>query len=684
MRSEFASAVNSYMPDSGLKINAIVLAAGLGTRLRPLSASTPKPLLPICNKPLLELILDKLDLAGVSEFAINTHYCADKINDFIKASSYSSRVHSYHEAEILGTGGPLVNAKDFLASGDCFLLHNGDILSNIDASKLVEHHRKSGKLMTMVLIDGPENRVLADDKGVLRDILGRLGADTEGAKLYTYACMAVFSPAIFKYLPEKPCFCSLIDAILGLMKENPGMAGAYYPENPYWNDIGSIEQYFNIHKEILLSDRIFLPGLKKDGAILADSSSLIDESVKFSGFACIGKNVRIGKNTFISNSVIMDNTVIPEGDFRNNQIIAPTYAVHRDIRKLEALSILKENKWDLSSAFISSLVEQGSDRHFYRLAEQGKSAVLMCSPKTDLDFDRYIKIGSFLNRVSHHIPAIYAYSYEELAVLMEDLGNKTVYDIVNLDKAPLDLVRSYYKEIAVSLAEFQVKATRAAEVENFVVRDFDYEYLRWETSYFKENFLENLAGLPKVVTESLDKEFHALAEAVFAQPRIFMHRDFQSQNILIHNGKVRFVDFQGARKGPLAYDIMSLLRDPYIKVIDEEMRDGLLRAYLDRFNELSGMAIPEEQFSIYAITAGLQRNMQALGAYGFLSLKKRKMKYLKYVPHCLLNLREGIKALMESSAAVKMTNLEEICNLPVLANPEILEMRLETAEKTLS
>lgn len=672
------------MPDSGLKINAIVLAAGLGTRLRPLTVSTPKPLLPICNKPLLELILDKLDAAGVSSFAINTHYCADKIDAFVKASSYSSRIKTYNEAEILGTGGPLVNARAFLSEGDAFLLHNGDILSNIDAAELVEHHRKSGKLMTMVLIDGPENRVLADDNGVIRDILGKLGAETEGAKLYTYACMAVFSPAIFKYLPENPCFSSLIDAILGLIRENPGMAGAYYPENPYWNDIGSIEQYFNIHKEILLSDKNFLPGLKKDGSIVADSTALIDESVKFSGFACIGRNVRIGKNTFIANSVIMDGAVIPDGDFRNNQIISPDYIVHRDIRKLESLSILKENKWELSSAFISSLVEQGSDRHFYRLAEREKSAVLMCSPKTDLDFDRYITIGSFLNRVSHHIPKIYAYSYEELAVLMEDLGNKTVYDIVNLDKAPLDLVRSYYKEIAVSLAEFQVKATRAVEAENFSIRDFDYEYLRWETSYFKENFLENLAGLPKAVTESLDDEFHRLAEFVFAQPRILMHRDFQSQNILIHDGKVRFVDFQGARKGPMAYDIMSLLRDPYIKLIDGEMRDDLLKTYLDAFNELSGMMIPEERFRIYAISAGLQRNMQALGAYGFLSLKKRKMKYLKYVPHCLSNLREGLIALRDNPEFLRMRNLDEICHLPVLANPEILEMRLETAEKSFS
>ena len=96
------------------------------------------------------------------------------------------------------------------------------------------------------------------------------------------------------------------------------------------------------------------------------------------------------------------------------------------------------------------------------------------------------------------------------------------------------------------------------------LRKFDYDYLRWETDYFRENFLKEHCALDIAVLKGLDMEFHTIAEECLSHPQLMIHRDFQSQNILFKNCEVRVVDFQGARIGNIAYDLMSLVNDPYV------------------------------------------------------------------------------------------------------------------------
>lgn len=150
-----------------MTVPAIVLAAGFGSRLSPLTELHPKPVLPIAGVPMLSRILANLREAGVGRIAVNTHHLREQVERCIAESGFAESVTLFHEPEILGTGGPLVNAKSLLSAGDCFLLHNSDVIHDFDLKRMIREHLESGAMVTMALINGPENRVLVKNGEVL-------------------------------------------------------------------------------------------------------------------------------------------------------------------------------------------------------------------------------------------------------------------------------------------------------------------------------------------------------------------------------------------------------------------------------------------------------------------------------------------------------------------------------------
>ena len=204
-------------------------------------------------------------------------------------------------------------------------------------------------------------------------------------------------------------------------------------------------------------------------------------------------------------------------------------------------------------------------------------------------------------------------------------------------------------------------------------RIFDYEHLRWETSYFIERFVKGIRNISVKNISALDNEFHRLALKVDSIPKTIVHRDFQSQNIMITKWRIpRVVDYQGARIGPPAYDVVSLLRDPYYR-LEDDLRERLLeyydekmgKSFTDKKCNATNPALPpfhsplgkgghrgvkegkggffnKIQFEKTLLPCRLQRHMQALGAYGFLSKIKGKKYFLKYVPEGLRLLKEDV------------------------------------------
>ena len=176
--------------------------------------------------------------------------------------------------------------------------------------------------------------------------------------------------------------------------------------------------------------------------------------------------------------------------------------------------------------------------------------------------------------------------------------------------------------------------------------EFNAALYRWEQKYFFDNCLGRYFNL----NDSKRKELAALpglremAKHLASLPRVLVHRDFQSQNIIIRNGQAYLIDFQGMRPGLAEYDLASLLYDPYVKLSDAE-RAELILYYRDR--QLENGSTIDSDFDFKLRICAMQRLMQALGAYGFLGLVKGHKHFLQYIPNALSSLRV-VAATIES------------------------------------
>jgi len=176
--------------------------------------------------------------------------------------------------------------------------------------------------------------------------------------------------------------------------------------------------------------------------------------------------------------------------------------------------------------------------------------------------------------------------------------------------------------------------------------EFDAALYRWEQNYFFENCLGRFFGVaPEELSElaSLDS-LGQIAEELAQRPRVLVHRDFQSQNIIIRNGQAHLIDFQGMRPGLAEYDLASLLFDPYVNFSRAECEELLTDYELKR--AAAGKAVASDSRNIFRL-CGIQRLMQALGAYGFLGLVKGNKTFLDYIPAALDSLRGLVSEIPE-------------------------------------
>jgi hypothetical protein len=315
-------------------------------------------------------------------------------------------------------------------------------------------------------------------------------------------------------------------------------------------------------------------------------------------------------------------------------------------KRLQQLIIKAGFHLSLQNTELTTLTDGGSDRNFYRIKEGDASVVVMASTTPRFDIESYISVGAFLFKHGIGVPQIYAHDDEKQVVLLEDLGDDSLLQLLK-KAAGAQEIKRYYEQVLASLAEMQVKTKKHLHDCDYLIgRSFGYEAFRWETDYFTECFLKRFCGLAIDNDEELDRELHQLAASLDSESRYFMHRDFQSQNIYFKDGKPRFIDFQTATKGLLQYDAVSLLKDAYFK-LEENLRAELLDFYLETLQSKWGMDIDRENFIRTFHRTGLQRNMQALGAFGYLSMDKGKIAFAAYIPNALFYLSDVLKQFSE-------------------------------------
>lgn len=228
----------------GSACRGMILAAGHGTRLAPVTDHLPKPLLPVPGGTVLDRVVDAVVAAGVEEIAVNTHHLGDQVAAHLAGRPDAGRFTVCPEPEILGTGGALHGAREFLAGADCFLLHNGDVWSEVDLGRLLAAHRRSDALATMVLVDWPEvNSVEVDPGGAVLSLAGKPRAAGSGRRL-TYAGIGVFDRALLDDIG--PGFSSLIDPLARALVARPGCVRAHVPAEPGWSDLGTLARWLDV------------------------------------------------------------------------------------------------------------------------------------------------------------------------------------------------------------------------------------------------------------------------------------------------------------------------------------------------------------------------------------------------------------------------------------------------------
>ena len=293
---------------------------------------------------------------------------------------------------------------------------------------------------------------------------------------------------------------------------------------------------------------------------------------------------------------------------------------------------------DVADIKIRPIEKGGSDRKFYRIRCSPNRPLILVKYNLEHEENRhYVEIAKFLDGHGIRVPKIYFHDGAEGLIWIEDLGERDLYSF----RRDSWLVRRALYESALDeiIKLHCLPESVCVEMKEHLPAEFNFALYRWEQRYFFNNCL----GCYFKVSESIRKELATLpglreiAKRLASLPRLLVHRDFQSQNIIIQNGQANLIDFQGMRPGLAEYDLASLLFDPYVEVSDAE-RSELITYYREK-KAADGPAV-YEQFEKTLQLCAMQRLMQALGAYGFLGLVRGHEHFLQYVPRAMPSLRE--------------------------------------------
>jgi len=243
-------------------------------------------------------------------------------------------------------------------------------------------------------------------------------------------------------------------------------------------------------------------------------------------------------------------------------------------------------------------------------------------------------IGSHLKKRGIPVPAIHAFEPESGFILFEDLGDTLLYDKMKLEKKKTgdriwQQIKETYKEIIELLIYMQISGSiRFDRKWSWDSQRYDKKLmLEKESGYFMQAFCQDMLGMKNYPAQLTD-EFKKLAARAARQPAVyFLHRDFQSRNLMVCDGAIRVIDFQGGRLGPLGYDLASLLIDPYAQIPDTVQRE-LLDYYLE---ELCRYGLDDLAFLKGYKSLALQRNLQILGAFAFLARQKQKTFFNQFI-----------------------------------------------------
>jgi aminoglycoside/choline kinase family phosphotransferase len=287
------------------------------------------------------------------------------------------------------------------------------------------------------------------------------------------------------------------------------------------------------------------------------------------------------------------------------------------------------------------LTGDASDRRYFRIIRPEAPSIVLALHAGPIEFASlpFANVADLLRRMPLPVPAIVGHSDPLGIVALEDLGDVTLQ--AHLGASTPSEHAALYRQAAAFIERLQ---RRGAEIDpdGYIPYGiaFDTEKLRWELDFFVKHFIEGYRGavLSDAQRAALGEEWSPIVSELAGEPRVLCHRDYHSRNLMLHRESLYIIDFQDARMGPDTYDLVSLLRDSYVDIVDRDLDD--LIAY---FLALKGGGRDTLEFRRQFDLMALQRNLKALGTFGYQTIARRNTVYIQYIPRTLRYARTNLE-----------------------------------------
>jgi aminoglycoside/choline kinase family phosphotransferase len=318
-----------------------------------------------------------------------------------------------------------------------------------------------------------------------------------------------------------------------------------------------------------------------------------------------------------------------------------------EVQKAEALDAreridgyLERSGLAARSPRVVPLTGDASDRRYFRVILPDAPSIVLAlySAPFDVRSLPFVNVATLLSRMPVPVPGVLGHA-DDLGVLaLQDLGDVTLQ--AHLGAASRAEHAALYRQAVALIGEMQRRGQDLASPEFLPYGiAFDVDKLTWELDFFTKHFLEAYRGvtLSEPERDALRGEFAVLVRELAAEPRVLCHRDYHSRNLMLHESQLYIIDFQDARLGPDTYDLVSLLRDSYVD-LPEQTVDELIAYFL----ALKGNAGSEREFRNRFDVMALQRNLKALGTFGYQTTARRNPVYIQYIPRTLRYVRNNL------------------------------------------
>lgn len=315
-------------------IKAMIMSAGMGSRLEPLTLQVPKPLVRVANRPVMDILLESLAQIGINNVVANTYYLAEQIIDRYKNNPFGINFNYITEDTLSGTAGGLKKCQFFFNEGEDFVVLSADGLTNADILKGIEVHKKSGAVATIGVKRVKHDEVshfgvvVTDNDGFITEFqekpaINEAKSDCINTGIY------IFNYKIFDYIPENTFYDFAKNVFPKLLVEK--QINTFVIED-YWSDIGTLAQY-KISTQDLFKGNCNFPHtdivFTQNGAYISESK--LPQNIKFIGNSTIGKNCSIGNNVIIENSIIWDDVKIFDNCHIKNSVIVSGETITDDV-----------------------------------------------------------------------------------------------------------------------------------------------------------------------------------------------------------------------------------------------------------------------------------------------------------------------------------------------------------------